>query len=89
MRDQKGVRATGFPITGLACAVAAVNLTWSVSAAAQSSQENNMIEQVVVTGSRLSRSGFDAPTPVTLLGEDEIAAEAPASIDTLDRKSVG
>ncbi|MFN2288790.1 MAG: TonB-dependent receptor plug domain-containing protein [Chromatocurvus sp.] len=41
-----------------------------------------MIEQVVVTGSRLSRSGFDAPTPVTLLGEDEIAAEAPASIDT-------
>lgn len=79
MKDE--CRTTGFPFSTLACAVAATHLALSSAASAQSTAENTMIEQVVVTGSRLARSGFDAPTPVTLIGEDEIAAEAPASID--------
>lgn len=45
-------------------------------------QEGNALrEEVVVTGSRLNRSGFDTPTPVTVIGEEEINAEAAPSID--------
>jgi iron complex outermembrane recepter protein len=29
-------------------------------------------QQVVITGSRISRSGFDTPSPVTMMGEDEL-----------------
>ncbi|MEJ1963387.1 MAG: TonB-dependent receptor [Gammaproteobacteria bacterium] len=29
-------------------------------------------EQVVITGSRIARSGFDTPSPVTTMGEDEL-----------------
>lgn len=38
------------------------------------------LEEVVVTGSRIVRDGFDAPTPVNVLGSAEILAEAPANI---------
>jgi outer membrane receptor protein involved in Fe transport len=36
--------------------------------------------EVVVTGSRIVRDGYAAPTPVTVLGAAEIAAQAPANI---------
>jgi outer membrane receptor protein involved in Fe transport len=29
-------------------------------------------QQVVITGSRISRTGFDTPSPVTMMGEDEL-----------------
>lgn len=35
---------------------------------------------IVVTGSRIARSGFSAPTPVSVIGAAEIKAEAPANI---------
>ncbi len=38
------------------------------------------LEEVVVTGSRIARDGYDAPTPVNVLGAQEIAAAAPANI---------
>lgn len=38
------------------------------------------LEEVVVTGSRIARDGYDAPTPVNVLGAQEIAASAPANI---------
>lgn len=38
------------------------------------------LEEVVVTGSRIVRDGFDAPTPVNVLGTEEIQSEAPANI---------
>ncbi|MEH3108210.1 MAG: TonB-dependent receptor [Sphingomonas fennica] len=37
-------------------------------------------EEVVVTGSRLASSGFTAPTPVTVVGEQEIARQAAPNI---------
>jgi len=39
-------------------------------------------EQIVVTGSRIVRDGFDAPTPVTVLGEEEIKRDASVNIAT-------
>lgn len=32
------------------------------------------LQQVLVTGSRIARSGFEAPTPVTVIGEEQIHA---------------
>ncbi|WP_129778602.1 TonB-dependent receptor domain-containing protein [Peristeroidobacter soli] len=38
------------------------------------------IEEIVVTGSLLQRNGFDAPTPVTVLGADDLARVAAPNI---------
>ncbi|MBJ7437748.1 MAG: TonB-dependent receptor [Sphingopyxis sp.] len=35
---------------------------------------------IVVTGSRIVRDGYSAPTPVAVLGESDIAAQSPANI---------
>jgi iron complex outermembrane receptor protein len=35
---------------------------------------------IIVTGSRIVRDGYSAPTPVTVLGAADIAAQAPANI---------
>jgi len=37
-------------------------------------------DQIVVTGTRVTRSGYDAPTPTTVLGDDLIEAKAPTTI---------
>lgn len=37
-------------------------------------------EAIVVTGSRITRDGYDAPTPVSVIGLKEIKAESPANI---------
>ncbi|WP_374570057.1 TonB-dependent receptor plug domain-containing protein [Phenylobacterium sp.] len=42
--------------------------------------ETSALDEVVVTGSRIVRDGYDAPTPVNVLGTEEIQAEAPANI---------
>jgi iron complex outermembrane recepter protein len=40
------------------------------------------LEEVVITGSRIGRSTFDTPTPVTVLGQDQIEARAFTNIAT-------
>jgi outer membrane receptor protein involved in Fe transport len=37
-------------------------------------------EPIVVTGSRIARSGFTAPTPVTMIGEEQIARQGASNI---------
>ena len=37
-------------------------------------------QEVVVTGSRISRNGYQAPTPTTVVGAQDIQAHAPANI---------
>jgi len=39
--------------------------------------------EIVVTGSRVIRDGYEAPTPMTVLGAEEIAAAAPNNIADL------
>jgi len=44
---------------------------------------------IVVTGSRIQRAGFQAPTPVTVVSADELARSAPSSIpDALNKLPV-
>src|SRR3546814_1532700 len=44
---------------------------------------NSADSTIVVTGSRVARSGFTAPTPTTVLGLDEINASAPTNLADL------
>ena len=47
---------------------------------AQTSDSSETIEEVVVTGSRVARSGYDAPTPVTVVDERMMNAASPANL---------
>ena len=40
-------------------------------------------DTIVVTGSRIARSGFNAPTPTTVLGADDLAASAATNLADL------
>ena len=37
-------------------------------------------EEIIVTGSRIVRDGYEAPTPVSVLGAEELATQAPQNI---------
>ena len=53
----------------------------SATPAAQS--DNSTLENVVVTGSRIVRGGFEAPTPVSVVGADRILERAATNIGDL------
>jgi len=38
------------------------------------------IESIVITGSRIARDGYDSPTPISVLGQADLNAEAPANV---------
>lgn len=42
--------------------------------------DDSLNGDIVVTGSRIVRDGYDAPTPVSVISSEEINAEAPANI---------
>ncbi|NOW48054.1 outer membrane receptor protein involved in Fe transport [Novosphingobium sp. SG751A] len=56
------------------------SLVLGASAALAQSGDAASDAAIVVTGSRLGATGFSAPTPVTALGTEFIAARAPANI---------
>ncbi|MFC3594609.1 TonB-dependent receptor plug domain-containing protein [Novosphingobium piscinae] len=49
-------------------------------APAEQDTVGNPVEQITVTGSRIVRDGYDAPTPVSVVSTKELKAEAPANI---------
>lgn len=68
--------------TAMLCATA-VGLVLSAQAAAQAvapAEAAAEASDIVVTGTRLGLSGFSAPTPVTVLGTQQIDARAPSNI---------
>jgi iron complex outermembrane receptor protein len=72
--------------SGLAIAIAT---GWGAQAFAQTTEPaapargGAAVDEVVVTGSRISRSGFETPTPVTAISQDEIRAKASATVTDL------
>jgi iron complex outermembrane receptor protein len=60
--------------------VSALALTACGSVALAQSAAGETVEEVIVTGTRIQRDGYSAPTPVNVLGAEEIAAAAPANI---------
>lgn len=55
-------------------------VTASTGVQAQSDSPQSQVESIVITGSRIARDGYDSPTPVSVLGEDDLNAEAPGSV---------
>ncbi len=52
-----------------------------VAAQAQSvAGDQASVEEMIVTGSRVARDGFEAPTPLTVIGLDQINASAPENL---------
>lgn len=58
----------------------ASSLLFTGIAQAQSAPEGSNIESVIVTGSRIVRDGYSAPSPVSVLSEEDIDAEAAGSV---------
>lgn len=63
-----------------ALSVCAVGVTHAQNAPEATQSAGNEPEQVVVTGSRIARTGFDTPSPVTVVGEEELRALAVTNI---------
>jgi outer membrane receptor protein involved in Fe transport len=72
---------THLTAAGLAIALAA----GAAPAAAQSQPggEVTELEEVFVTGSRIARDGFEASTPVTVLGQEDVRAAGTVNIEEL------
>lgn len=64
-------------------AAATVLLAGAAEAHEAAAAEDMAASDIVVTGSRIVRDGFEAPTPTTVLGEAEIATVAPNNIADL------
>src|SRR5690348_13062042 len=56
--------------------------SWAAAPADQNStgdsDQPTQLEEVVVTGTHVTRAGFDAPTPTTVVGEQMLETRAPA-----------
>ncbi len=74
--EKKNLRlfsGTSLALAGLALSVASPALA----------QQADTEETIVVTGSRLAQRGFDAPTPVAVIGAEEIRLSGQANIESL------
>jgi outer membrane receptor protein involved in Fe transport len=63
-----------------ACGGAALAADAPAGAALATAASDDTVTEVLVTGSRVVRDGYDSPTPVNVLSSDEIKAAAPANI---------
>src|SRR5689334_12005529 len=70
-----GVRLSAAAIS-LAVA-GALNIAQAQESPSTSESANEITQSVVITGSRVSRQGFEAPTPTTVIGQDDIELRAP------------
>jgi iron complex outermembrane receptor protein len=68
----------GAAMTALALVHSAPALAQEESTVAQAT-EADPGDQIIVTGSRVARDGFQAPTPLTVLTETEIESSSPSN----------
>jgi outer membrane receptor protein involved in Fe transport len=71
--------ATSFKALGLGLLFASAPV-FAQDAAAPQDEPVAADEQIVVTGSRIARSGFDQPTPVTVLGAEQMGRQAVVNV---------
>jgi len=57
-----------------AVALMSVSMAANAQTASQAAQAPTVAEEIVVTGSRVVRDGYEAPTPVSVLGAEELNA---------------
>lgn len=68
------------PLLGVAAGLVAGSAWAQSSPAPAAAVTDTSVEEVVVTGSRVTRNGYDTPTPVTVINEGEIQAGAPVNL---------
>jgi hypothetical protein len=75
---------------GLASGASLIALVIGATAAgsAQAQTAPASVEEVVVTGTRVVRDGYQAPTPLTVISETEILAAAPPTSPTSSTTSL-
>ncbi|HVY86337.1 MAG TPA: TonB-dependent receptor [Caulobacterales bacterium] len=73
------LNCTSLMLAGLALCAASPALAQS----AQTGQPTAGDEEIVVTGSRLANRGFDAPTPVAVIGQEEVQLSGTQNIENL------
>jgi outer membrane receptor protein involved in Fe transport len=62
--------------------------TMMLAATAAAAQETQMMETVVITGSRIAvQSAYDAPTPVTVVGAQDIQLSGTVNVESLLQQS--
>src|SRR3954468_4380566 len=64
----------------LGCSATAMFTLFSASAQAQQPAPAENVESVVVSGSRITISGYEAPTPVTVIDTEKLQSNAYANI---------
>ena len=55
-------------------------LASSSAAQAQTAPAATPVDEIVVTGTRVVRDGYQAPTPLTVMDAEQIRAAAPANV---------
>jgi iron complex outermembrane receptor protein len=81
--EQPGRYKPLFSQTARSTLMAGVACSLILSAPAYASEnlmDEDVVKDIVVTGSRIVSDGYSAPTPVSVLGEADIAAQSPANI---------
>jgi len=60
-------------------------IPWSAATAqtGMAAADDDRLEEIVVTGSRLTRTGFETPSPVVMIGPDDIATNSAPAIGEL------
>lgn len=66
-----------------AIALATAFLVPALAQAQTTSSETETVTEVIVTGSRLAARGFQAPTPVNVVGAEELALSGTQNVETL------
>ncbi len=78
-KSLKSVLVSGTAFAALTCALPGAAIAQSTQEApAQSAAEQDNSE-IVVTGTRIIRDGFQAPTPLTVLTQEEILNQSPSN----------
>jgi outer membrane receptor protein involved in Fe transport len=77
---EKHARGALGRFAGSSVFVIALALGQGVSAQTLAAEPAASPSDIIVTGSRLTRSGFNAPTPVTVISADQLQTAAPASL---------
>ncbi|MES1198668.1 MAG: TonB-dependent receptor [Pseudomonadota bacterium] len=70
----------GVVLSGIALCAAPAH---AQAAQAQATDSASSSEVITVTGSRLSQRGFDAPSPVTVIGQEDVQLSGTTNLETL------
>lgn len=81
VRSRFFIRAHGVSLSALGAGLALMSVpAFAQSDDATAQAATGSEQSIIVTGSRIARSGFDQPTPVTVLGADQIERQAATNV---------